>query len=129
VVDHEGELLRKQADVECVEHSTHRRNGEIALKVFLMIPAERANPLVGVYSERPQRVRKTASVCDHIGIRCRACGEISRGCVETFDRGDLGVGEDLFSTSQDVANQEGRVLHCALHGLRISEEGAMWRPL
>jgi hypothetical protein len=65
VVDHVGELIRKQPDVDRVEHGSHRRNGEICLHVPLVVPHERSDTVTFGDTEPGECCRQPISpVCD-----------------------------------------------------------------
>ncbi len=46
VVDHVGQLLGEQPDVEGVQHSPHGGNRQVRLEVLLVVPGEGADPVV-----------------------------------------------------------------------------------
>ena len=61
VVDHVGELLGEQPDVERVQHRAHRRHREVGLEVLLRVPQERADPVAGLDPEPRERARQARS--------------------------------------------------------------------
>jgi hypothetical protein len=88
MVDHVGELFREQTDVERVQHRAHGWNREVALEVFLVVPAERAHSFIACDPESTQSVRQST------GVRCDfpKCGRSSHrlacGVVDRVDGGD-----------------------------------------
>ena len=46
VIDHVGQLVGEEPDVEGVEHGAHGRCGQVRLQVGLVVPQEGAHPVV-----------------------------------------------------------------------------------
>ena len=105
VVDHVRQLFGEQANVERVKHCAHRWNREVALEVLLVVPAERADALVGVDTELAQRIGQTAGVGADIGVGDGSGTDLAGLTVERLDGRDLGFGKDLGASAEDGADQ------------------------
>ena len=124
VIDHEGELLGKQPDVEGMHHRPHGRDGQVALQVLLVIPGEGANPLVAADAERAQCVGQLCRPPAYIGKGGHPGGELPGGRVVGVEGGDTGIGVDRDAPGEDGSNGESKVLHGAEHGWEIMCHGA-----
>ena len=51
VVDHVGQLLGEQPDVEGVQHRAHAGHGQVGLEVMLVVPSKRSDPIAGTDPE------------------------------------------------------------------------------
>src|ERR1700738_3840080 len=109
MVDHEGQLLGEEPDVEGVHHRPHGRNGQVRLEMLLVVPAERADPVALAY---PKPAEASAQPLDSLGDLAE--GRSSHpGPVECRN---LAAMMDCLAVTEDMRNREGKILHRALHG-------------
>ena len=69
MVDDVGELIGEEPHVQGVQHRTHRRHGQVGLQVLLVVPHERADPLVTGHTEAAKGVGELGGAPAHVGVR------------------------------------------------------------
>ena len=67
VVDHVGQLLGEEPDVQRVEHGPHRGHREVGLEVLLVVPGEGAHPVPVAHPEAPQGRGQSLGPGRHLG--------------------------------------------------------------
>jgi hypothetical protein len=109
VVDDVGQLVVRQAQVEGVQHRTHRRHREVRRQVRRRVPAQRRHHIIAADAQCLQRPRQAAGSRGKIGEGCaaRRCAvELSDGCV----------GMHSLAVDEHVGDQHIGILHGAVHG-------------
>ena len=67
VVDHVGQLLGEEPDVQGVEHRPHGGDGQVGLEVLLVVPGERPHPVAVAHPQAPQRGGQPLGPARHLG--------------------------------------------------------------
>ncbi len=120
VVDHVGQLLGEQADVEGVEHRPHRGHGQVRLEVLLVVPGEGPDPVIRAHTEPAQGLGQL------LGSR-RDLREGRLPVTVGLDGDHTAVAVDRLATTEDAAHQERPVLHRAQHSRSLSVSPAAGR--
>ncbi len=111
VVDHVGELLGEEPQVEGVEDRTHRRDGEVGLEMGLVVPEEGADPVGVADPEPPECPGQPLGPLGHLGERGG-----DRLALRTDDGHDPAVRVHRSAVTEDPADQQWGILHRAQHG-------------
>ena len=108
VVGDVHQLLGEEPDVERVQHGLHRRDGEVALEVLLVVPLERRDPVTVRDTESGQGVRQLTRALADLAERGapRPVAEVRHHLAVTVH------GEPV---PEQHRQAEGDVLHGALH--------------
>ena len=69
VVDHVGQLLGEQADVQGVEHGAHRRDGQVRLQMLGVVPAKCGDALISRDAQPAKGVGEPGGVGRDIAVR------------------------------------------------------------
>ena len=108
-----GHLLRKQPDVERVQHGAHGGDRQVGLHVLLVVPHEGADPLVTFDAQRPQPLCQPGGVGGDVGERRPP---VARPCGDTVTHSDdLGVAEDLLTVPHNRGDRQRDILHRGAH--------------
>jgi hypothetical protein len=109
VVDHEGQLLGKEPDVERVQDPAGARHGPVEREVVGGVPGERADPGVGRHA---QRVQHAAEPAGPVGpLRDRGPAPLGGRAPH-----QLLVAVQALEPVEDVGQGERVVLHQTSHG-------------
>jgi len=108
VVDNEGQLFGKKANIEGVQNSSHGGYRQIDLHVRLRVPHNGTDTRIGLDTEGNQQISETPSIS----------GDVTEGGnvhSRWRDGKHLFGTVHLLPTKNDVSNQEWCILHGALH--------------
>ena len=120
MVDHVLELLGEEPDVEGVEDRAHARHGEVRLDMLLVVETEGPDTVA-----RPDSEGREA-----VGQLCRSApdlGERRPSELLPLEGHDLTRAVDLLAVTQDLADEQLRLLHRASHWLSLPNRES--RPL
>ena len=107
VIDDVGDVLRGQADIDCVHDRPHRGDRQVGFHVRRVVPAESANPVTRYYAQRRQSPGEAGGIVCYIGIRRMDYDVAIKGT-------HAAVGKNLLT-----------MLHDHLHGHRCVHHGGL----
>ena len=113
VVDHVGELLGEETDVQRMQHGAHARDGKVGFEMFLVVPLESGDTVAGTDAQSFQRGGELFGSFRNV----RKAGPSS---VVPLEGHDLTVCEDPLAMAKDGSDGKRFILHGALeHGVLL----------
>ena len=110
VIDHVGELLGEQAEVQGVQDRPHSGDGQVRLQVGLVVPQEGAHPIAVAHPDGLERLGQSLGSLGHLGER--GLGELAG---RAGDGDHLAVAVDLLAVAENATHQQRRILHRTQH--------------
>ena len=68
MIDRIGDLLRRQTDVDRLQHRSHHRDGEKRFEISVAVPVKHADRVAGPHADRGQRAREPSDAVPKLSV-------------------------------------------------------------